>query len=269
MARRKEATTVIIALPSAEGSVIREIAASAGDGGLEVLVLPPVTELLGEPIEASDVRRLTEADLLGRRQIDTDLDRIAGYVTGMRVMVTGAGGSIGSELCRQIYRFAPSELVMLERDESALHSVQFSIEGRAMLDSRNLVVADIRDAQRIEEVFAEHRPQVVFHAAALKHLPLLEMHPQEALKSNCTGTQNMLNPALAHGVDHFVNISTDKAADPTSVLGCSKRIAERLTASSSSPTARSTSPTPACARARRCTRCSSAPPRTPSPRRTP
>ncbi|HXH57685.1 nucleoside-diphosphate sugar epimerase/dehydratase [Iamia sp.] len=231
VARRVEATTVVIALPSAEGSIIRDISAVAGDCGLEVLVLPPVAELLGGGVDVADVRPLTEADLLGRRQIDTDLDRIAGYLTGMRVMVTGAGGSIGSELCRQIYRFAPAELVMLDRDESALHAVQLSIEGRAMLDSRNLVVADIRDARRIEAVFAEHRPQVVFHAAALKHLPLLEMHPQEAHKSNCTGTQNLLTPALAHGVDHFVNISTDKAADPTSVLGCSKRIAERLTAS--------------------------------------
>jgi FlaA1/EpsC-like NDP-sugar epimerase len=230
VARRVEAETVVIALPSADGAVIRDIAGRAGACGLEVLVLPPVAELLNGQIASSDVRPLTEADLLGRRQIDTDLDRIAGYLTGVRVMVTGAGGSIGSELCRQIYRFAPSELIMLDRDESALHSVQLSIDGRAMLDDRNLVVADIRDAERLGEVFTEHSPQVVFHAAALKHLPLLEMHPAEAVKSNCRGTQNMLDQALAHGVDHFVNISTDKAADPTSVLGCSKRIAERLTA---------------------------------------
>lgn len=230
VAKAFEAGTVVIALPSADGVVIREIAGRAGACGLEVLVLPPVAELLGGQIASSDVRPLTEADLLGRRQIDTDLDTIAGYLTGARVLVTGAGGSIGSELCRQIYRFAPAELVMLDRDESALHTVQLSIEGRAMLDDRNLVVADIRDAERLGEVFAEHRPQVVFHAAALKHLPLLEMHPAEAVKSNCRGTQNLLDQALAHGVDHFVNISTDKAADPTSVLGCSKRIAERLTA---------------------------------------
>ncbi len=230
VAQQVGATVVVIALPSAEGSVIREISAAAGDCGLEVLVLPPVTELLGHGVDVSDVRPLTEADLLGRRQIDTDLDTIAGYLTGMRVLVTGAGGSIGSELCRQIYRFAPAELIMLDRDESALHAVQLSIEGRALLDSRNLVVADIRDGERIDQVFAEHRPQVVFHAAALKHLPLLEMYPQEAVKSNCWGTQNLLTPSLAHGIDHFVNISTDKAADPTSVLGTSKRIAERLTA---------------------------------------
>ncbi|QYG92359.1 polysaccharide biosynthesis protein [Iamia sp. SCSIO 61187] len=230
VATRVEADTVVIALPSADGAVIRDIAGRAGACGLHVLVLPPVNELLGGQIASSDVRPLTESDLLGRRRIETDLDAIAGYVTGARVLVTGAGGSIGSELCRQIYRFAPAELVMLDRDESLLHEVQMSIEGRAMLDSRNLVVADIREADRMAEVFDEHRPQVVFHAAALKHLPLLEMHPREAVKSNCRGTQNMLDQALRHDVGLFVNISTDKAADPTSVLGCSKRVAERLTA---------------------------------------
>nr|BFE74917.1 hypothetical protein GCM10020092_082180 [Actinoplanes digitatis] len=119
---------------------------------------------------------------------------------------------------------------MLDRDESGLHAVQLSLDGRALLDDRNLVVADIRDQQRLDEVFAEHRPQVVFHAAALKHLPLLEMHPSEALKTNIIGTYQILQTALRHGVDRLVNISTDKAADPTSVLGYSKRITERLTA---------------------------------------
>lgn len=230
IAQQAQATKVVIALPSADGAVIRDIAARAGDCGLDVLVLPPVAELLDGGVQVSDVRPVTEADLLGRRRIDTDLDAIAGYLTGKRVLVTGAGGSIGAELCRQIYRFAPAELVMLDRDESALHAVQLSIEGRALLDDRNLVVADIREVDRMAEVFDEHRPQVVFHAAALKHLPLLEMHPREAVKSNCRGTQNVLAEALRHRVESFVNISTDKAADPTSVLGCSKRIAERLTA---------------------------------------
>jgi FlaA1/EpsC-like NDP-sugar epimerase len=118
---------------------------------------------------------------------------------------------------------------MLDRDESALHAVQLSIDGRAMLDSRELVVADIRDRTRLHEVFAEHRPDVVFHAAALKHLPLLEMHPGEAVKTNIWGTWNVLEAAAGVKVKHFVNISTDKAADPTSMLGYSKRITERLT----------------------------------------
>jgi FlaA1/EpsC-like NDP-sugar epimerase len=230
VAAATDATTVVIAIPSADGEVIRSIADQASACGLEVLVLPSAAEILDGVVVDSDVRPLTEADLLGRRSIDTDVDSIAGYVTGRRVLVTGAGGSIGSELCRQLVRFAPEALVMLDRDESALHSVQLSIEGRALLDDRNLVVADIRDAHRVAEVFDEHRPHVVFHAAALKHLPLLEMHPAEAVKTNCRGTQNLLDEALAHDVAHFVNISTDKAADPSSVLGTSKRVAERLTA---------------------------------------
>ncbi len=229
-AARFDAEALVIALPSAGAEVLRAIAERAADSHLRVLVLPSVTELLGTSIGLSDIRPISEDDLLGRRVIDTDVDAIAGYLTGRRVLVTGAGGSIGSELCRQLYRFAPSSLVMLERDESALHAVQLSIEGRALLDTRNLVVCDIRDRERLEQVFTEHRPEVVFHAAALKHLPLLEMHPSEAFKTNCIATQNLLEVAAAHGVERFVNVSTDKAADPTSVLGYTKRIAERLTA---------------------------------------
>jgi FlaA1/EpsC-like NDP-sugar epimerase len=169
-------------------------------------------------------------DLLGRRQIETDLDLIAGYLTGKRVLVTGAGGSIGSELCRQLDRLAPAELMMLDRDESALHAVQLSLRGQGLLDDPELILADLRDAETIRAVFAERRPQVVFHAAALKHLPLLERHPGEAVKSNIWGTQTLLCAAAANGVETFVNISTDKAANPASVLGYSKRITERLTA---------------------------------------
>jgi FlaA1/EpsC-like NDP-sugar epimerase len=172
---------------------------------------------------------LTEADLLGRHQIENDLDAIAGYLTAKRVLVTGAGGSIGSELCRQIYRFAPEALIMLDRDESALHSLQLTIEGRAMLDSPNVVLADIRDRERMTEVFELHKPHVVFHAAALKHLPLLELYPDEAVKTNVGGTRHVLDAAAAANVERLVNVSTDKAADPTSVLGYTKRVAECMT----------------------------------------
>src|SRR3954469_25109448 len=117
---------------------------------------------------------------------------MAGFLSGRRVLVTGAGGSIGAELCRQVARFNPAVLAMLDRDESALQAVQLSIEGRALLDTRDLIVADLRDRARLGEVFAEHRPEVVFHAAALKHLPLLEMHPEEGVKTNIFGTLNLL-----------------------------------------------------------------------------
>lgn len=227
------ARTALLAIPSIESSVIREIERTARDAGIRLLVLPSVGELYGATLSTGHIRAVTTADLLGRHEIDTDLESVAGYLTGKRVLVTGAGGSIGSELCRQIHRFAPADLVMVERDESALHAVQLSIEGRALLDSPALVVADIRDEARIREVFARHRPEVVFHAAALKHLPLLEQHPSEAIKTNVRGTAVLLEAAADAGVERFVNISTDKAADPTSVLGYTKRLAERLTAAAS------------------------------------
>jgi FlaA1/EpsC-like NDP-sugar epimerase len=230
VARSTGATVLAIAIPSAESSLIREVSELATDAGLTVLVLPPVSELLHGRVGIGQLRTLTERDLLGRHEINTDIDSIAGYLTGKRVLVTGAGGSIGSELCRQIDRFAPGVLIKLDRDESALHGVELSIKGRALLDGGDLVVADIRDEERIREVFAQHRPQVVFHAAALKHLTLLEQHPSEGIKTNVQGTLNVLRAAMEVGVERFVNISTDKAADPISVLGQTKRIAERLTA---------------------------------------
>ena len=230
VSERTGARTLVIAIPSAGRRLIRELCDLAEAEGMRVFVLPPVSELLGSPVGVADIHPLTEADLLGRREVQTDMAAIAGYLHDRRVLVTGAGGSIGSELCRQVSAFEPSSLIMLDRDESALHAVQLSIDGRAQLDTRDLVVCDIRDPGRIDEVFQEHRPEVVFHAAALKHLPLLEMHPSEAVKTNVLGTVHLLDAAERHGVDRFVNISTDKAADPVSVLGYSKRIAERLTA---------------------------------------
>lgn len=228
-AERFGATVLIIAIPSASARLVREVSATAAEAGLQVRILPTVGKLLGE-LSVGDVRALSVADLLGRREIDIDLGSIAEYLTGKRVLVTGAGGSIGSELCRQLYRFAPAALVMVDRDESALHAVQLSIHGRALLDSDDLVVADIRDEARVLEVFETYRPDVVFHTAALKHLTLLEKYPVEAVKTNVLGTLNVLRAAAATHVGRLVNISTDKAADPTSMLGYTKRIAERLTA---------------------------------------
>ena len=220
---------IIIAIPSASGEFIRDVAKRADELQLHTLILPPVDEMFGIGVNVGDIRPLTEADLLGRRELSLDIESVAGYLTGKRILVTGAGGSIGSELCRQIHRFAPESLVMLDRDESALQAVQISIEGRGLLDSRDLVVCCIRDRGRLQQVFEEHRPEVVFHAAALKHLPLLEMHAEEGWKTNVWGTQNLLELAGEFEVDRFVNISTDKAADASSVLGQTKRIAEQLT----------------------------------------
>ena len=235
VARQARATAMVIAIPSARSPLIRDLSERALDAGLAVYVLPPVADLLKPArVTTGDLRRLSDEDLLGRNPVSTDLGSIAGYVQGRTVLVTGAGGSIGSELCRHLQEFLPRSLVMLDRDESGLHQTQLSIEGRALLDTRSLVVCDIRDREALAAVFDEHRPDVVFHAAALKHLPLLEMWPLEAIKTNIYGTYNVLEQATRVGTTTFVNISTDKAANPTSVLGYTKRIAEQLTASSAS-----------------------------------
>ncbi|MCW2568746.1 MAG: capD [Mycobacterium sp.] len=225
-----EIAAVIIAIRGASSSLVREVQDSAKQVGAECKILPSISEVLDHRVELADVRDVQVTDLLGRHQVETDIASIAGYITGRRVLVTGAGGSIGSELCRQLHRLSPGELIMLDRDESALHAVQLSIHGRALLDGSDLVLADIRDGEHLRQIFTDRRPEVVFHAAALKHLSLLEQFPGEAVKSNIWGTQTVLEAAAAAGVAKFVNISTDKAADPTSVLGYSKRIAERLTA---------------------------------------
>ena len=230
VASRTGATTLLIAIPSAESGVVSEIADLARAADLEVKILPAVQNLDERAVDTSDIRDLTDEDLLGRRRVKINLDEISQYLVNRRVLVTGAGGSIGSELCRQLVRFNPAEIIMLDRDESALHEVQLSIYGRALLDTPQTVLADLRDARAINAVFDSRKPQVVFHAAALKHLPLLERYPHEAYQTNVLGTLTMLKAAQQSGVEVFVNISTDKAANPISVLGYSKRIAERLTA---------------------------------------
>ena len=224
------ATTLLIAIPSADSSLINEISTRAQKLGMDVKIVPQVQNLNERPLNPSDIRDLTDEDLLGRRRIQTDLQQISDYIVNRRVLVTGAGGSIGSELCRQLARFNPAELIMLDRDESALHEVQLSIHGRALLDTPQTVLADLRDAPTIQRIFATRRPEVVFHAAALKHLPLLERYPLEAYQTNVLGTSTLLSAAKSVGVQVFVNISTDKAANPISILGYSKRIAERVTA---------------------------------------
>jgi FlaA1/EpsC-like NDP-sugar epimerase len=224
------ATVLVIAIVRPSGTVVRDLTTLAEQYGLVPKVVPTVSELLSGSARIEGVRDPRISDLLGRRPIRTDVEGIAGHFSGKRILVTGAGGSIGSELCRQLHQFGPAELIMLDRDESALHAVQLTLSGRALLDSDETVLADIRDPRRIREIFERFRPQIVFHAAALKHLPLLERYPAEAVLSNILGTQTVLETAAACGAESFVNISTDKAADPVSILGYSKRIAERLTA---------------------------------------
>ena len=172
------------------------------------------------------MRALQVGSLIGRSEMHVVQPAAAEVLAGKRVLVTGAGGSIGSELCRQVWGFGPEQLVMLDHDESNLHRLQLEMWGSATMDADEVVVADIRDPERIHQIFREYRPQVVFHAAALKHLPALERHPCEGVKSNVWGTDNLVEAAIVHDVERFVLISTDKAANPTSVLGATKRAAE-------------------------------------------
>ncbi|RBY74856.1 polysaccharide biosynthesis protein [Blastococcus sp. TF02-09] len=224
------AEVLVLALPSADSALVRDLSQRATDAGLTVKVLPTLSDLLTSRIGIRDIRDIDIADLLGRHQIDTNIGEIAGYLKGKRVLVTGAGGSIGSELCRQIHRFGPAELMMLDRDESALHAVSLSIHGEAQLHLPEVILADIRDAEALRELFLRRMPDVIFHAAALKHVNMLEQYPGEGWKTNVLGTRNVLDAAVAVGARHFINISTDKAADPVNVLGRTKRMAERLTA---------------------------------------
>lgn len=229
VARETGAKAILMAIPSADVDLVRIVDDLAREADLPLMVLPPVTRLFST-LNLADIRPVSESDLLGRPTTEIDDDVLVHFIRGRRVLITGAGGSIGSELSRQLVRFEPSALIMLDRDESLLADVQLSLEGRALLDNPNLVLADIRDAARVDQIFDEFRPDVVFHAAALKHLTFLERFPHEAWMTNVQGTINVLEAARRVGVSNFVNISTDKAADPVSVLGSTKRITERLTA---------------------------------------
>ena len=229
-AQERGVGTVVLAIPTASRELKREISALADDAGLRVLMMPSTRDIVSGRASVTNLHELDVTDLLGRAQIQTNLGEIADYLSGKVVLVTGAGGSIGAELARQVHRFGPEELVMLDRDESGLHSTQLSIFNQGLLDTPNMVLCDIRDVEALDKVFADHRPDVIFHAAALKHLPMLEQYPVEGWKTNTLGTLNVLQAAEKYGVERFVNISTDKAADATSVLGKTKRIAEELTA---------------------------------------
>ncbi|MDM4718321.1 nucleoside-diphosphate sugar epimerase/dehydratase [Micromonospora sp. WMMA1363] len=226
--RRTGATTLIFSVANADAKLIRQIREATLRTGAAFKILPPVRDLVDHRITVTDVRDVQISDLLGRRQVVGELPLSGNGLTGRRVLVTGAGGSIGSELCRQVMKADPGELMMLDRDESALHALQMSLNGRALLDGPELILADLRDDERIRRIVRERRPDVIFHAAALKHLTLLQRHPGEAVLTNVWGTLSVLD--ACRDVAKFVNISTDKAAAPVSVLGYSKRITERLTA---------------------------------------
>jgi len=231
IAARTHAQTIVVAIGDADSNLLRAVDDAARSLEIEVKVMPLLQDMLDhEPSHFTNLRDIEIEDLISRTPVDTEVELIAGYLTGKRILVTGAGGSIGSELCRQISKFGPQKLILLDRDETGIQEAQISLAGNGLLHSDNLILADIRSRERLQQVFLQHRPHVVFHAAALKHLPLLEQHPDEAWETNVIGTLNVLRAAQRAQVETFVNVSTDKAADPTSVLGHSKRVAEKLTA---------------------------------------
>ncbi|MHA6967261.1 polysaccharide biosynthesis protein [Glutamicibacter bergerei] len=228
-ARETSAEVLVIAIANADSAMLRKLTDDGVEAGLQVLITPSVQQMVSRTVTVSDLRNIKIEDLLGREPLDTGIEKIADYVTGKRVLVTGAGGSIGSELCQQLHKFGPKELIMLDRDETGLQHAQLRTMGNGLLDSREVVLANIRENETLLDIFQDRRPEVVFHAAALKHLPMLEQYPREAWKTNVLGTLNVVNAARSVGVTTFVNISTDKAASPTSVLGHSKRVAEKIT----------------------------------------
>lgn len=219
---------IIVAIPSAPGRVIREIVEICRETTAQLRILPGVYELIDGKVALQQLREVQVEDLLGREPVQIDLEEIAGYLEQAVVLVTGAGGSIGSELCRQVARFNPSRLILLGHDENPIFETEQEL--RYLFPSLHLetVIADVKDRLRIDQVFSLYKPQVVFHAAAHKHVPLMEANPGEAMKNNILGTYNVALTAGNHGANTFVLISTDKAVNPTSIMGATKRVAEMV-----------------------------------------
>jgi FlaA1/EpsC-like NDP-sugar epimerase len=228
--RAERIDVVVVAIPSLPPVELACLVRDAVRSGARVRYLPSFHAAVQRDSRGGDLLAVPPATLLGRNEVNVVRPSTRATVRGRRVLVTGAGGSIGSELCRQIRSYGPAALYMLDHDESNLHGLQLEISGEALLDSDELIVGDIRDRARMRQIFATLRPQVVFHAAAHKHLPLLERHPCEGVKSNVFGTQQLVDAAVECGAERFILISTDKAAAPTSVLGATKRLAEMIVA---------------------------------------
>jgi FlaA1/EpsC-like NDP-sugar epimerase len=230
VAAEVDADQVVLAIASAPQSLVQRAADLADEAGLPLRVVPSVRELVDGQVGVRDIRDLEIDDLLGRQQVSTDLAAVAGLIESKRVLVTGAGGSIGSEIARQLSMLAPAQLLLLDHDETHLYDAVATLDGRAVQ-----LLADVRDTDLLERLFQRHRPQIVFHAAAHKHVPLLEQHPAEAVRTNVCGTRNLVRMATRYGVERFVFISTDKAVRPSSVMGASKRVGERLVLEANTP----------------------------------
>jgi FlaA1/EpsC-like NDP-sugar epimerase/uncharacterized protein involved in exopolysaccharide biosynthesis len=226
------AEEVLIAMPSAPGSVVRKVVELARRAGVRHRILPALYEVVSnsKEITASQIREVRLEDLLRREPVKLDVAAIASYLQDRVVMVTGAGGSIGSEIVRQVARFAPKQVLLVGKGENSLFLLEEELKDRFPSLFYKVLVADVRDRERMDYLFRTYQPEVVFHAAAHKHVPMMEANPDEAVFNNVVGTRNVVQLCLDYGVERLVNISTDKAVNPTSVMGASKRVAEMVVA---------------------------------------
>ena len=225
---RSRADEVIIAIPTASGPTVRRVTEACRQRGIPFRTMPGIYELLGGKVSVSRLREVEISDLLRREPAAIDDEAVGRTLAGKRILVTGAGGSIGLELCRQITRWRPAELALLGHGENSIFEALLELEDNYGDLPMHPVIADIRDEPRIQSVFERFRPDVVFHAAAHKHVPLMEINVEEAVSNNVLGTQTVVNAALAHGTERLVLISTDKAVQPFNVMGATKRIAELI-----------------------------------------
>lgn len=226
LVKEKNIHEIIIAMPSVSRTEISEIIQLAKTTGAKLKIIPALNDLISGKISVKKLRDVSVEDLLGREPIVADMNGILGYVHNKTVMVTGAGGSIGSELCRQVSPFAPEKLLLLGHGENSIYNIEMELRKKFPELEIITVIADVQDRDRIMDVFRTFRPHVVFHAAAHKHVPLMERNPSEAIKNNVFGTRNVADCADRFGAERFVMISSDKAVNPTSVMGATKRIAE-------------------------------------------
>ncbi len=228
VADKYEVEEIFVAMPSVEKKIRSEIIQRCGECGCPVKVLPGIYQLANGQVTVSKLRHVEIQDLLGREQVKVDLDEVMRYIQNKVVLVTGGGGSIGSELCRQIASHDPKELIILDIYENNAYEIEQELK-RKYPDLKLLtLIASIRDKNKIRDVFDKYRPQIVFNAAAHKHVPLMETSPNEAVKNNVFGTLNVAKSADEYGVENFVQISTDKAVNPTNIMGATKRICEMI-----------------------------------------
>jgi len=228
IAREKRIEHIVIAIPSLGKKAMKRIFEECAKTQAKTQIMPKLEDLASGRVSVSQLRDVEPEDLLGREPVELDIDSISGYLTGRTVLVTGAGGSIGSEICRQVAKFGPKKLVLLGHGENSIYSIEMELRDMYGDAGIEMVteIADIQDEGKMMRVMQTHRPDVVYHAAAHKHVPLMERNPEEAVKNNLIGTMNTARAASCHGVHIFVMISTDKAVNPTSVMGASKRLAE-------------------------------------------